>query len=258
MEYSEILYAEKDPVAYITLNNPSKINSLSIRMVSELKDVFSLLPEREKIKVVIIKAQGKHFCAGHYLPEMIDRGAKEYREIFFNCTEMMKMIHEIPQPVIAQVQGVATAAGCQLAAWCDLVVAEEEAKFATPGVRIGLFCTTPGVAVVRAVGRKAAMEMLLTGRYYPAEEAKDIGLVNRVVPRENLETETELLAREIAESSRFTLALGKKAFYSQVDREDESAYDSAIETMALNLTSDDAQAGIKAFLEKKIPEWKNR
>ncbi len=258
MEYSEIIYTEKDPVASITLNNPSKVNSLSIRMVSELSDILSKLPDRENIRVVIIKAVGKHFCAGHYLPEMIDKGVKKYREIFSHCSEMMKMIHEIPQPVIAQVQGVATAAGCQLAAWCDLVVAEEGAKFATPGVRIGLFCTTPGVAVVRAVGRKAAMEMLLTGRYYSAGEAKELGLVNRVVPPEELETATELLALEIAEASRFAIALGKKAFYNQVDRPDENAYDSALDTMALNLASEDAQTGIKAFLEKKTPEWKNR
>jgi enoyl-CoA hydratase/carnithine racemase len=172
---------------------------------------------------------------------------------------MMQLIHDLPQPVIAQVQGIATAAGCQLAAWCDLVIASEDASFATPGVKIGLFCTTPAVAVSRAIGRKAAMEMLLTGRYFPAEEAKDLGLVNRVVPLSELEQETEKLAAQIAEASRFTLSIGKQGFYSQVDQEDDKALDFAKHTIVMNNMAEDAQNGIRAFVEKQPPvEWKNR
>jgi enoyl-CoA hydratase/carnithine racemase len=207
---------------------------------------------------MIINAEGKHFCAGHYLAEMITGGVKEYKSIFEECTRMMQLIHEIPQPVIAQVQGVATAAGCQMVAWCDLAVAETGARFATPGVRIGLFCTTPMVAITRAIGRKAAMEMLLTGRFFSAREAKDLGLVNRVVSPENLASETMEMAKLIAESSGFVLALGKKAFYAQVDQPDEKALAYATNTIAMNLTAEDAQLGIRAFLEKKKPEWKNR
>lgn len=258
MTYNEILFSTKGEIATITLNNPTKINALSIQMVSELSHCLTNLSENVDIKVLIIRAEGKHFCAGHYLKEMTDQGIKEYKSIFDKCTDMMKLIHELPQPVIAQVQGIATAGGCQLAAWCDLVVAEEGARFATPGVKIGLFCSTPGVAVVRAIGRKAAMEMLLTGRYFPAQEAKELGLVNRVVPLEKLSEETEKLAKQIAEASRFVLSVGKQTFYAQVDQMDEGAYDVAINTMAMNLSSEDAQAGIKAFMEKKKPVWKNR
>lgn len=258
MEYKEILYSEKGPLAIITLNNPSKINALSKLMVSELASVLKSIAANENISVVIIRAEGKHFCAGHYLPEMLDGGIKEYQEIFEDCTSMMELIHEIPQPVIAQVNGVATAGGCQLVAWCDLAVAEEGAKFATPGVRIGLFCTTPGVAIVRAIGRKAAMEMLLTGRFFSASEAKSLGLINTVVPLERLAAETEALAMKIAEASRYTVASGKRAFYAQVDQSDDAAFDIAVDAISMNLCADDAQAGIRAFIDKKTPEWKNR
>jgi enoyl-CoA hydratase/carnithine racemase len=171
---------------------------------------------------------------------------------------MMQMIHDIPQPVIAQVQGIATAAGCQMVAWCDLAVAEEGAQFATPGVKIGFFCTTPGVAVVRAIGRKAAMEMLLTGRYFPAHEAKELGLINRVVPFDELETETEALANQIAQASRLVLSIGKQGFYAQADQSDNDAMDFAKQTMIMNLGAEDAQEGIKAFMEKKTPVWRNK
>ena len=149
----------------------------------------------ESVKVIIIRAAGKNFCAGHNLSELVDTGVKEYKFIFDQCTKMMQLIHEIPQPVIAQVQGIATAAGCQLAAWCDLVVAGEDARFSTPGVRIGLFCTTPMVAISRAIGRKMALEMLLTGRDFPAQEAKALGLVNKVVPLDELDAATERIGK---------------------------------------------------------------
>ena len=258
MAYNEIKYSSKGPVGYLTLNNPSKINALSKLMISEILHCLSAIADDEAIKVLVIRAAGKHFCAGHFLAEMVDGGVREYKKIFDQCTHMMQMIHGIPQPVIAQVQGIATAAGCQLAAWCDLVVAEEGAQFATPGVKIGLFCTTPSVAVSRAIGRKAAMEMLLTGRYFPAREAKELGLVNRVVPLEELEAETDKLANEIAEASRFVLSIGKQGFYAQVDQSDNNAMHYAKHTITMNLVAEDAQNGIKAFMNKEKPIWKNR
>ncbi len=259
MTYEEIRFSVDGPIARLTLANPSKINALSIRMTQEMIHALNSVADDDAVKVVIIAAEGKNFSAGHYLPEMINTGVKEVKEIFDECTRMMELIHSIPQPVIGQIQGIATAAGCQLAAWCDLVVASEDARFATPGVRIGLFCSTPMVAVTRAIGRKAAMEMLLTGRYFPAEEAKELGLVNRVVPLSDLADETEKLAREIATASRFTLSIGKQAFYAQIDQEDEKAAQIAKQTMTMNAMAEDAKNGIQGFLDKKpLKTWKNR
>ena len=258
MDFKEIEVASSGPIGMVTLNKPAKINALSRLMIDEIIRALTDIATDETIKVVIIKAAGKHFSAGHDLKEMTGQGIKEYQTIFAQCTRMMMLIHELPQPVIAQVQGVATAAGCQLVAWCDLAVAEEGAKFATPGVKIGLFCTTPAVAIARAIGRKAAMEMLLTGRYYSAAEAKDLGLINQVVTKENLGSATEQLALQIAEASRFALAVGKKGFYSQVDQTDQSAMEYATRTMAMSLTAEDAQNGITAFLSKQPPKWVNR
>ncbi len=257
MDYQEIIFTTEGPVGYLTLNNPQKINALSRKMIQEMIHALTAVSTDETVKVVVIRAAGKHFCAGHDLSEMLDQGIKTYKFIFDQCTQMMQLIHTIPQPVIAQVQGVATAAGCQLAAWCDLVVASEDARFATPGVKIGLFCTTPMVAITRAIGRKAAMEMLLTGRYFPADEAKSLGLVNRVVPLAHIASETENLARQIADASRLVLAIGKQGFYAQVDQSDESAMQFAKHTIAMNLTAEDAQNGIRAFIDKQTPIWKN-
>jgi enoyl-CoA hydratase/carnithine racemase len=258
MAYEEILYSTQGAVGYLTLNNPPKINALSKTMIGEIMHALDEVALDESINVLVIRAAGKHFCAGHNLSEIVDGGLKEYKFVFDQCTRMMQMIHEIPQPVIAQVQGIATAAGCQLVAWCDLAIAEEGAQFATPGVKIGLFCTTPMVAISRAIGRKAALEMLLTGRYIPAGEARELGLVNRVVPLDALASETETLANQIAEASRFTLAIGKQGFYAQVDQSDASAMHYAKHTITMNLAAEDAQGGIEAFLEKKKPVWKNR
>jgi enoyl-CoA hydratase/carnithine racemase len=257
MPNEEILYATQGPIGILTLNNPKKINALSRKMIAEIMEVLTAVSEDESINVLIIRAAGKHFCAGHYMKEMVDQGIKECKNIFDQCTRMMQMIHEIPQPVIAQVQGIATAAGCQLVAWCDLAVAAEDARFATPGVKIGLFCTTPMVAITRAIGRKAAMEMLLTGRYFSAQEAKQLGLVNRVVSLENLNDETETLANQIAEASRFVLSIGKQGFYAQVDQSDSNAMHYAKHTIAMNLKAIDAQNGIKAFLNKEDCVWQN-
>ncbi|NNL42024.1 MAG: enoyl-CoA hydratase [Desulfobacterales bacterium] len=258
MEYKEILFSTEKEIAFLTLNRPEKINALSKKMIGEIIDALSEVSTDESVKVVIIKAAGKHFCAGHDLKEMVGEGIKEYKFIFDQCTKMMQMIHEIPQPVIAQVQGIATAAGCQLAAWCDLIVAEEGARFATPGVKIGLYCTTPMVAITRAIGRKAALEMLLTGRYFPAQEAKQLGLINKVVSLVALEKETRKMADQIAEASRFVLSIGKQGFYAQADQTDENAMDYAKHTITMNLMAEDAQNGIKAFMDKKTPVWKNR
>jgi enoyl-CoA hydratase/carnithine racemase len=259
MTYNEILCSTEGATAILTLNSPHTLNALSKRMISEMIDALRKLSTDETIKVIIIRAAGKHFCAGHNLSEMVDAGVKEYKFIFDQCTEMMQLIHEIPQPVIAQVQGIATAAGCQLAAWCDLVIAGEDAKFSTPGVKIGLFCTTPMVAVSRAIGRKMAMEMLLTGRDFPAREAKELGLVNRVVPLAELAAQTEELARTISQASRFALSVGKQGFYAQVDQTDDKALHYAKHTIVMNNLSEDAQGGIKAFLQKKpAVKWQDR
>ena len=258
MDYEEILFSQRGAVGYLTLNNPSKINALSRQMIREITLLLTDISTDESIRVLVIKAAGNHFCAGHYLAEMVDTGVKEYKAVFDSCTRMMMMLHELPQPVIAQVQGIATAAGCQLAAWCDLVVAAENARFSTPGVKIGLFCTTPMVAITRAIGRKASMEMLLTGREFPAEEAKALGLVNRVVPLERLDAETAQLADDIAGASGFALSVGKQGFYAQADMTDAQAFHYAKNTIVMNNCAEDAQNGISAFLNKSTPEWKNR
>jgi enoyl-CoA hydratase/carnithine racemase len=259
MTYKEIIFSVEGNIGIITLNRPNTINALSKMMIKEMIDALTKVSTDETIKVIIIRANGKHFCAGHNLSEMVGDGVKEYKFIFDQCTQMMQLIHEIPQPVIAQVQGIATAAGCQLAAWCDLVIASEEAKFSTPGVKIGLFCTTPMVAVSRAIGRKMAMEMLLTGRDVPAREAKELGLVNKVVPLEELSARTEELAKKISEASRFALSVGKQGFYAQVDQTDDKALHYAKHTIVMNCLAEDAQDGIKAFLAKKPSvKWKDR
>lgn len=258
MDYQEISFTNKGPVGYLTLNNAGKVNALSVQMIKEIITLLTEVADDEALKVIVLKAAGRHFCAGHYLAEMVNAGVKEYKFIFDQCTKMMMLIHEIPQIVIAQVQGIATAAGCQLAAWCDLVVAEEGARFSTPGVKIGLFCTTPMVAITRAISRKAAMEMLVTGREFPAAEAKEIGLINKVVPLEELDRTTVELAEQIAEASGFALAVGKQGLYAQADMSDAQAFHYAKHTIVMNNLSEDAQNGIKAFLEKREPEWKNR
>jgi enoyl-CoA hydratase/carnithine racemase len=259
MTYKEIIFSVEGNISIITLNRPNTINALSKMMIKEMIDALTKVSTDETIKVIIIRANGKHFCAGHNLSEMVGDGVKEYKFIFDQCTQMMQLIHEIPQPVIAQVQGIATAAGCQLAAWCDLVIASEDAKFSTPGVKIGLFCTTPMVAVSRAIGRKMAMEMLLTGRDVPAREAKELGLVNKVVPLEELSARTEELAKKISEASRFALSVGKQGFYAQVDQTDDKALHYAKHTIVMNCLAEDAQDGIKAFLAKKpLVKWKDR
>jgi enoyl-CoA hydratase/carnithine racemase len=246
------------PVATLTLNRPEKRNALSLELMEEMIATLAEIAERQDVRAVILAANGKVFSSGHDLSEMTDRSLGEYRRTFDVCTVLMTKIQSIPQPVIAQVQGVATAAGCQLVATCDLAVASPEAKFATPGVKIGLFCTTPMVALTRAIGRKRAMEMLLTGAFIDADTAAVWGLVNRVVPAAGLESHTRTLARQVAEASPLTVAIGKQAFYSQIDLDQAKAYSYAKEMMSMNAMADDAQEGITAFLEKRAPCWTGR
>lgn len=246
------------PVSTIVLNRPSRRNALSMDLMRELIAALESIGENREVAAVILAAEGPAFCAGHDLGEMVDRDINEYRKIFDVCTDLMTAIQRIPQPVIAQVSGIATAAGCQLVAACDLVVASENATFATPGVRIGLFCSTPMVALTRAIGRKRALEMLLTGRAIDATTAADWGLVNRVVPSEQLAEETRELADEIAKASGFVVGLGKAAFYTQIDLDQPKAYAYAKEVMSMNALASDAQEGMSAFLEKRKPCWTGR
>lgn len=256
--YEHILFEQDEDLAYVTMNRPAKRNALSLAHMRELKTCFDAIEESKDISVVILRANGPAFCAGHDLSEMVDRDPEFYRRLFETCCELMEKIQGIPQPVIAQVHGVATAAGCQLAATCDLVVAAEEARFATPGVRIGLFCSTPMVALSRAVGQKKSMEMLLTGDFVSAAEAKAEGLVNRVAPATDLEAETRTLARKISEASPLVVGVGKQAFYRQLEMPTEQAYAYTKEVMSFNATFEDAREGICAFLEKRSPEWRGR
>jgi enoyl-CoA hydratase/carnithine racemase len=256
--YRHILYDVEGPIAFVTMNRPARRNALSLEHMEELIACFAALGWRQDIAVVILRGNGAAFCAGHDLSEMIERDAAFYRRLFDVCTNLMGTIQSIPQPVIAQVQGIATAAGCQLAATCDLVVAAEDARFATPGVKIGLFCSTPMVALSRAVGRKKALEMLLTGEPLSAREAREAGLVNRVVPAPELAAETMALAAKIAASSSYVVGLGKGAFYQQIEMPQPLAYTYTKEVMALNATAADAQEGMGAFLEKRAPHWRER
>lgn len=255
---AQVLMELEGHLAVVTLQRPERRNALSFDLMLELIACLEAIAHNADVRAVIIQAAGKVFSSGHDLGEMTGRDVEEYRRIFDICTELMTKIQSIPQPVIAQVQGMATAAGCQLVATCDLAVASSEATFATPGVKIGLFCTTPMVALTRAIGRKRAMEMLLTGRAIDAATAADWGLVNRVVPPAGLASETRKLALQIAEASSFTVALGKQAYYRQIDLDQAGAYAYAKEVMSQNALAEDAQEGISAFLGKRAACWKGK
>ncbi len=246
------------PAALITLNRPEQRNALSTQLMRELTAELEHQSARPEVRVIVLRATGPAFSAGHDLRELVDRTQAEEQEVFDVCTRMMETVQRVPQPVIAAVQGIATAAGCQLVATCDLAVAAEEARFATPGVRIGLFCSTPMVAVSRSIGRKRALELLLTGRPIDAHTAADWGLVNRVVPAAALDAAVLELAREIASASPLTLKIGKHAFYQQIDVPQDEAYRLMSRTMAENAMTCDAQEGMSAFLEKRRPTWQGR
>jgi enoyl-CoA hydratase/carnithine racemase len=246
-------------VLRLTLNRPDARNALSAPLMSSLLEALARAAEDAQARVVVIAGAGPAFCAGHDLRELrADRRRETYERLFAQCSELMLTIVRLPKPVIAEVHGVATAAGCQLVATCDLAVAAEDARFATPGVNIGLFCSTPMVALTRAVGRKAAMEMLLTGKLIDAETAQAIGLINRVAPRERLREVVDGLAREIAGKSALTVKIGKEAFYRQAELDLAAAYRYAAEVMTTNMLARDAGEGIDAFLAKREPVWHDR
>jgi enoyl-CoA hydratase/carnithine racemase len=255
MGYEALLVEREAPVATITMNRPERRNALSVDMMRELIDAFKALGGDQEVRAIVLAANGPAFSAGHDLRELVGGTITTYRHVFDVCTELMTTIQSIPQPVIAEVQKIATAAGCQLVATCDLAVAATEARFATPGVRIGLFCTTPMVALSRAIGRKRALQMLLTGEPITAATAAEWGLINQVVTADELASATRSLALSIAEASSLTVALGKQAFYSQIDLDQPKAYAYAKEVMSMNAMALDAQEGMCAFLEKREPTW---
>jgi enoyl-CoA hydratase/carnithine racemase len=251
-----------DGIATVTLNRPRSMNALAEDMLAALQNTWDQLAQDRSVKAVILRGAGEHFCAGHNLKEMTarradeDGGAQYFNDLFATCSKMMLSIVSLPQPVIAEVQGIATAAGCQLVATCDLAVAAEDARFATSGVNIGLFCSTPMVALSRNVTRKQAMEMLLLGEFIPAEKAVEIGLINRAVPRADLGDTTRAMARTIVEKAAVAIKIGKEAFYKQAEMSLPDAYAYAGAAMAENMMARDTKAGIDAFINKQpMPDW---
>ena len=255
-----VLTTVNNGVATLTLNRPQRFNPLSSQMIAALQAELVAIASDSSVRVVILAAEGKGFCAGHDLKEMRahskDKGWQQ--DLFDACSRMMIALTEMPQPVIARVQGIATAAGCQLVSMCDLAVAGDTATFAMPGVNIGVFCSTPAVGVVRNVGRKHAMEMLLTGEPIDAATAQSWGLVNRVVPSSRLDAEIRRFIDIILSRSSATIRFGKQAFYRQIDHPLAAAYDIASEVMACNLLLDDAAEGIDAFLQKRPASWRGK
>jgi len=247
----------------LTLNDAKKRNALSEEMMAKLKSSLTDARDNKSIRVIIIAGNGPAFCSGHDLKQMTagrdndDQGLTYFKKVFASCSELMQMIVEHPKPIIAEVSGVAAAAGCQLVACCDLAVAGKSARFITPGVNIGLFCSTPMVALSRNVSNKAAMEMLLTGEMVSADKAEHIGLINRVTDDADLKQETTALAELIASKSSLTLKIGKEAFYKQKDMPLSEAYDFASKVMVDNMLEHDAKEGIGSFLEKRKPKWQN-
>jgi enoyl-CoA hydratase/carnithine racemase len=256
---SGILRTERDDeLATLTLNRPDQRNALSLELMNRLIGALEEVRDDPDVRVVILSGAGPAFCAGHDLSEMLGLALEDYQAVFATCTQMMRAIHELPQPVIARVHGIATAAGCQLVAACVLAVSSSTATFATPGVKIGLFCSTPMVEVSRAIGRKRALEMLLTGAAIDAHTAADWGLVNRVAEPHELDEHTRALARQIAAASPLTLQIGKRAYYEQIDLELARAYEHCQDVMSRNATAADAQEGMCAFLDKRRPVWRGQ
>lgn len=252
-----LLREDRDGVATLTLNRPQQRNALSRALMSELQRELAAIRDDRSVTVVVLAAAGPAFCAGHDLKEVRENdGEPFFKALFEQCSELMMAINRLPQIVIAKVHAMATAAGCQLVAACDLAVAADTAKFATPGVNIGLFCSTPMVAISRNVGRKKMMEMLVTGEPLDAVTAEAAGLLNRVVPAEDLDAEVEALAAKITSKSPLTLTIGKEAFYRQLEQPMADAYAYASAVMTRNMLAHDAQEGIDAFIEKRAPVWK--
>ena len=254
-----LLREDRDGVGWLTLNRPAQRNALSIGLMAALQSDLDDIAKQATIRVVVLAGAGPGFCAGHDLRELrADPSRQFYERTFSACSRLMQTIVALPKPVIARVHGIATAAGCQLVATCDLAVAADTARFATPGVNIGLFCSTPMVALTRAVGHKAAMEMLLTGDLVDAARARELGLVNRAVPEAKLDVEVTTLARQIAGKSALTVKTGKEAFYRQAELPLADAYAYASEVMTRNMLARDAEEGIDAFLQKRAPQWEDR
>ena len=251
---------DADGVATLTLNRPDKFNALSVALLTALQDELDSIAVDPTIKAVVLAGNGRAFCAGHDLKEMRENpGRQATQALFEQCAKVMLTLTRIPQPVIARVHAVATAAGCQLVATCDLAVAVEEARFAVSGVNLGLFCSTPMVALTRNLPRKQAMEMLLTGEFIDAQTALHYGLVNKVVPRDQLDAAVAELAGRITAKSPAAIAFGKRLFYTQLEAGMEAAYELASETMTCNMMAEDAQDGIDAFINKQpAPPWKGR
>lgn len=263
-QFPVLLRETIDGIAVLTLNRPEARNSLSEALIAELHAAIDDIRNDAAVRAVVIAASGKAFCSGHDLKELTarradaDGGRAFFAQMMTNCSAMMQSIVQLPKPVIAAVQGVATAAGCQLVATCDLAVASEQAAFATPGVDIGLFCSTPMVALSRNIGRKQAMEMLLTGEMVPAQDAKQMGLINRVVPAGTERDAALALAQKVARKSAHTVKIGKEAFYRQAEMNLADAYRFASQVMTENMMARDAEEGICAFIEKREPTWQDR
>jgi enoyl-CoA hydratase/carnithine racemase len=244
-------------VVTLTLNRPHAFNALSEEMLTALQRELDAIAQDESVRAVVLAAEGKAFCAGHDLKEMRAAPSLEYYErLFAQCSDMMLTIQRLPVPVIARVQGTATAAGCQLVAMCDLAIASSTAKFAVSGVNLGLFCSAPGVALSRNVLRKAAFEMLVTGEFISADEAKQRGLINRVAEPDQLDAELEKLVAAIVAKPRIAVAMGKEFFYRQAELSIAAAYEAASQTMACNMMDGAALEGVQAFIEKRPPRWK--
>ena len=264
-ENLNILIKEKSEkgVLRLTMNNSDQKNPLSESMMSMLMGEIKAASSDQSIRVIVLAANGNVFSSGHDLKEITaareseDKGKVYFANLFDYCSSLMQLIVNTSQPVIAEVDGVATAAGCQLVASCDLALASHESRFATPGVNLGLFCSTPMVALSRNVNKKNAMEMLLTGDFISAEKAKEIGLINNAVPKEDLTSEVDRLAEKIASKSTMTVATGKRAFYAQAEMDLSDAYEYTSKTMTDNLLKNDAKEGIDAFLKKRPPDWKD-
>ena len=254
-----LLREDKDGVATLTLNRPRQFNALSEAMLAALQRELDDIAANPSVRVVVLAANGKAFCAGHDLKEMRANPRKEYYQALFKqCSEMMMSINRLPQPVIARVHGLATAAGCQLVAMCDLAVAADTALFGTSGIRVGLFCSTPAVAVSRKLPRKQAMELLLTGEFMDAATAAHYGLINRAVPMEQLDEAVQALVDAILSKSPVAVRVGKEMFYKQIEMTMAEAYEYAGEVMACNMMAEDAAEGIDAFIEKRAPVWRGR
>ncbi len=254
-----LLREDSDGITTLTLNRPAQYNALSGAMLTELQTALDGINQDDSVRVVIIAANGKAFCPGHDLKEMRSSEDREFHQALFNqCSKMMLTINQLQQPVIARVNGIATAAGCQLVANCDLAVATEDSRFAVSGINVGLFCSTPAVPLSRNMGRKQAMHMLLTGDFISAQTAQQYGLVNEVVPAAELEQATLALAQKIVAKSAHAIKLGKEMFYKQLPMDLSGAYAYAAERMTCNMDSHDAREGIDAFIEKRKPEWKGR